>query len=99
RSLIYDYRYPERIAYAKELEKFCPGSIEAGKGSIVVHGKAPLKGATARSTDLRGSMTLIMAALCAEGESKVKDVELALRGYNDLPGKLKSLGVSCDWEQ
>lgn len=98
RSVIYDYRYPERIAYARELARFAEGAIEAEPGRIIVRGRAAIQAAKVRSTDLRGSMALIMAALCANGESCVERAELALRGYNDLPRKLASLGVNCRWE-
>ena len=97
RSLIHDYRYPERIAYALELEKFAPGAISAEPGFIKVNGPIQLRSAIACSTDLRGSMALVMAALLAEGESRIDGVELALRGYNDLPGKLAGLGVKAEW--
>lgn len=98
RSVIYDYRYPERIAYAQQLANFCGDKIEASHGKIIVNGVAALTGANAKSTDLRGSMALIMAAICAEGTSHISDVELALRGYNNLASKLENLGVSCQWE-
>jgi UDP-N-acetylglucosamine 1-carboxyvinyltransferase len=98
RSRIYDYRYPDRIAYALELEKFAPGAIEATAGLIVVTGSARLSAAHAFSTDLRGSMALVMAALCAKRASQIDGVELALRGYNDLPGKLAGLGVDAEWQ-
>lgn len=92
-SRIYDYRYPERIAYARELNKFSPGTIECEPGKITTRGNMPLKGARVTSTDLRGSMALVMCAFCAEGESYIHGVDLALRGYNDLAGKLRSLGL------
>jgi UDP-N-acetylglucosamine 1-carboxyvinyltransferase len=97
RSLVYDYRYPERIAYAHELSKFAPSAIEATRGLITTHGPGKLSGASVKSTDLRGSMAVIMAAICAEGASQVDGVELALRGYNDLPGRLRELGVEAEW--
>lgn len=93
KSRIYDYRYPERIAYAEQLNRFSPGSIEAERGCITTQGVATLRGAEVWSTDLRGSMALVMAAICADGESTVHDVQMALRGYNDLVGKLADLGV------
>jgi UDP-N-acetylglucosamine 1-carboxyvinyltransferase len=92
-SRIYDYRYPERIAYARELDKFSPGSISCEPGKITTRGLRPLSGARVTSTDLRGSMALVMCAFCAEGESYIEGVDLALRGYNDLAGKLRSLGL------
>lgn len=97
RSVIFDYRYPERIAYAQQLAQFTLGAIEATPGKIVVNGRATLQAANTISTDLRGSMALIMAAICAEGTSNVADVELALRGYNNLAGKLERLGIKCQW--
>lgn len=92
-SRTFDYRYPERIAYARELNKFCDGAISYEPGKITTRGVARLKGADVTSTDLRGSMALVMAAFCAEGQSRIRDVQMAMRGYNDLPGKLKALGV------
>src|SRR5690625_7278722 len=97
RSTVFDYRYPERIAYARELAKFAPGHIKATEGKIVVDGPAKLQAIETDSTDLRGSMALAMAAICAEGTSQVNDIEMALRGYNDLPGRLAGLGISCEW--
>ena len=41
-------------------------------------------------------MALVMAALCAEGKSVVHDVEMALRGYNNLEGKLAQLGIHIE---
>lgn len=97
RSVIYDYRYPERIKYAEELDKFSPGAIKAELGKITVIGNANMKGTNSTSPDLRGSMALAMAALCAEGESNIEEIDMALRGYNDLASKLKKLGVKANW--
>lgn len=95
-SRIYDYRYPERIAYARELNLFCPGSVTCEPGQITTRGAKPLSAADVMSTDLRGSMALVMCAFCAGGTSRVIGVDLALRGYNDLAGKLRSLGLNFD---
>lgn len=94
-SRIYDYRYPERIAYASELAKFLmPGTLCTEVGKITVQGPGSFRPATATSTDLRGSMAMILAALCAPGKSLVRDAHVALRGYNDLEGKLIAIGVN-----
>lgn len=95
-SRIYDYRYPERIAYARELNKFSPDAIQCEHGKITTRGVHPMRGANVVSTDLRGSMALVMGAFCAQGESRVEGVDLALRGYNDLAGKLRSLNLSFE---
>lgn len=97
RSVIHDFRYPNRIGYAEQLENLVPGRIQAVPGRIeVLPGPPPVAGRVT-STDLRSSMALLMTALCAEGTSEVNKVELALRGYNNLPRKLKNLGITSEW--
>ncbi|WP_062466019.1 UDP-N-acetylglucosamine 1-carboxyvinyltransferase [Demequina maris] len=93
-SRIHDYRYPERIAFVEQLARFVPdGVLEAERGRITVRGQAGFHPADAASTDLRGSMAVVLAALCADGESVIRGVHMAMRGYNDLAGKLTSLGA------
>jgi UDP-N-acetylglucosamine 1-carboxyvinyltransferase len=93
-SRIFDYRYPERIDYVRELAKFCPpGALQAEPGKITINGPCSFKPSQAVSTDLRGGMALILAALGADGASVVEQAEMALRGYNDLAGKLAGVGI------
>ncbi|WP_426357589.1 UDP-N-acetylglucosamine 1-carboxyvinyltransferase [Pseudocolwellia sp. HL-MZ19] len=93
-SRIFDYRYPERIAYADELQKMISTPVvETELGKITTRGPGSFVGAEVESTDLRGSMAVVMAALVAEGTSTINNVEMALRGYNNLALKLERLGV------
>lgn len=93
KSRIYDYRYPERIAFVAELAKLVRGDQLAAKsGAITVQGPAEFMPGVANSTDLRGSMAVVIAALCAKGRSVIQDVQMALRGYNNLQNKLQQLG-------
>jgi UDP-N-acetylglucosamine 1-carboxyvinyltransferase len=98
-SRIFDYRYPDRISYARELDKYSPGSVIPEKGKITTRGIAKFRGAHVTSTDLRGSMALILAAFCAEGESVIEDVQLAMRGYNNLTHKLGLLGLDYTFDK
>lgn len=92
-SRIFDYRYPERIAFVAELAKLIQGDhLEASPGAITVRGPAGFVSGVANSTDLRGSMAVVIAALCAKGRSVIQDVHMALRGYNNLERKLQRLG-------
>lgn len=97
-SRVFDYRYPERIKYCEELAKMYSNGLNWEKGAITTYGKKfkKPKGAHVKSTDLRGSMALVMAALLAEGETTVDNVEMALRGYNKLEDKLKALGIGIE---
>jgi UDP-N-acetylglucosamine 1-carboxyvinyltransferase len=103
RSLVIDYRYPDRTAYLNELNKFLKVHVNYSSGKIEIYGQSLFMPAVAQSTDLRGSMAVIMAALLAKGniESQIKKPELALRGYNKLLEKLTLLGINynCVIEQ
>jgi UDP-N-acetylglucosamine 1-carboxyvinyltransferase len=92
-SRIHDYRYPERVAFVSELAKLVDGDhLSSERGKITVDGPARFRPGVADSTDLRGSMAVVLAALCTNGRSVVTNVQMALRGYNDLEGKLSRLG-------
>lgn len=93
-SRVFDYRYPERIGFVEQLAKFVPSrALEARPGAITIRGPQEFSPAEADSTDLRGSMAVLMAALCANGPSRVNGVELALRGYDRLESKLRAVGA------
>ncbi len=94
KSVIFDYRYPERIAYGNELNKFTDDKIQVEHGKIITNGTFKINSANVLSTDLRGSMGLIMAAFLANGTSEIKDIQMAMRGYNKLEEKLRDLGLN-----
>ena len=93
RSLVIDYRYPYRTAYLEQLSKFYPECIEWKPGKIIVNGGKQPVGNSVVSTDLRGSMALVIASILADGESQVSKVQMALRGYDRMQEKLAALGV------
>jgi UDP-N-acetylglucosamine 1-carboxyvinyltransferase len=97
-SLVVDYRYPKRIAYLAELRKFCtdPSVLSWTEGAVKIKGPAVFKAAEADSTDLRGSMAVILAGLLADGRSVIHNPDMALRGYNRLVEKMRMLGLQCE---
>ena len=58
-----------------------------------VKGKTKLKGEIVKATDLRAGAALVIAALIAEGETIIEDVEYILRGYEDMVEKLIDVGA------
>lgn len=71
-SRVYDYRYPERIAFVEELTNLVSGDkLSAEAGKITIQGDATFRPGYANSTDLRGSMAVVLAALCADGKSRL----------------------------
>jgi UDP-N-acetylglucosamine 1-carboxyvinyltransferase len=92
-SRIYDYRYPNRTSYIDELQKFYKNKIEYQPGAITIKGGAKLTAADVNSTDLRGSMAVMLAGFLADGTSIIRNINMAMRGYNNLDKKLKNLGL------
>lgn len=65
---------------------------------LVIEGKRKLSGNVVKSTDLRGGAALILAGLCAKGQTRVEDAEYILRGYDKIDKKLKILGADIKLE-
>jgi UDP-N-acetylglucosamine 1-carboxyvinyltransferase len=59
----------------------------------VIRGVPQLSAAPVRALDIRAGMALVIAALCADGETEISDVHHIDRGYEDLEGKLQALGA------
>ena len=74
-------------------------NIEIDGRKIKVFGKTPLTGNTVEATDLRAGACLILAALSAEGKSKVTNVEHVLRGYENIVEKLKEVGAEIELKE
>jgi UDP-N-acetylglucosamine 1-carboxyvinyltransferase len=55
--------------------------------------KYPLRGITMSSPDIRAGVALLIAALSAEGKSVIQNIEQIDRGYQNIDGRLKSLGA------
>ena len=60
---------------------------------VVVAGKERLFAAKVKAPDIRAGAALLIAGLGAEGETEVSDAHHIARGYDDLAGKLNSLGA------
>ena len=60
---------------------------------LIVEGRRKLSGNRVKSTDLRGGAALILAGLCANGETIIDDIKYILRGYDKIDKKLTNLGA------
>ena len=70
-----------------------------GTASATVHGGQPIKGAKVMSTDLRASVSLVLAGMVAEGHTDVLRIYHLDRGYEDLEGKLSNAGIGIKREE
>ena len=67
--------------------------ISINKNKAMVRGGITFKGAELTATDLRASVSLILAALSAEGKSIISRIYHLDRGYENLEMKLKKVGA------
>ena len=75
------------------------GANAQGEGrTVVVTGVSELSGADVEATDLRAGAALVVAALKAEGQSRVFKTEHLDRGYEHLVEKLQDLGAEI-WRE
>lgn len=94
-STIIENIFENRFMHVPELQRLGANIKVDGHTAIVV-GVDTFTPAPVMATDLRASMSLVMAAACAEGESIIDRIYHIDRGYDDVENKLKSLGVNIE---
>jgi len=94
-ALITDAIYPDRFKHVPELQRL-GADIEVRENAALVRGVTQLTGAKVMSTDLRGSASLILAGLIAEGTTEVLRVYHLDRGYEAIEKKLQLLGADIE---
>jgi len=92
KSVITDTIYTDRFSYVPELNRL-GASLEIAQNSVHVLGNSQLSGASIMSTDLRASVSLVLAAMVAEGNSEVLRIYHLDRGYEFLEKKLNTIGA------
>mgnify|MGYP002623410585 FL=1 len=91
-SVLEETIFENRFMHAPELIRM-GAEIDVHGGHATVTGVDQLKGAPVMATDLRASVSLILAGLAAEGETVVSRVYHLDRGYERLEDKLRSVGA------
>jgi UDP-N-acetylglucosamine 1-carboxyvinyltransferase len=94
-SFLEETIFENRYMHVPELRRM-GAEIEIHGRSAIVHGVAKLTGAEVMATDLRASMSLVLAGLAAEGETHVLRVYHLDRGYERLEEKLSAVGATIE---
>jgi UDP-N-acetylglucosamine 1-carboxyvinyltransferase len=94
-SVLTETIFENRFMHVPELNRM--GAFIETKGrTAIVHGVKRLTGAPVMATDLRASMSLVMAGLVAEGETEVSRLYHLDRGYERLEEKLQLVGADVE---
>jgi UDP-N-acetylglucosamine 1-carboxyvinyltransferase len=87
--------FENRFMHVPELARM-GANINVHGASAMVRGVNQLKGAPVMATDLRASVSLVLAGLAAEGETIVNRVYHLDRGYERLEEKLAACGADVE---
>lgn len=92
--LIHEKMFESRMFFIDYLIRMGADIILCDPHRAVVRGRSILKGRHVISPDVRAGMALVVAALSAEGESVISNIEQIERGYDHLLDKLVAIGAS-----
>jgi len=92
-SKVTDNIYFDRFSYVPELKRL-GADMSVKENTVTIKGSSTLSGTSVMSTDLRASVSLVMAGMIAEGKTEVLRVYHLDRGYEDLEDKLNRAGTS-----
>jgi UDP-N-acetylglucosamine 1-carboxyvinyltransferase len=91
-SILTENVWDNRFQYISELVKFGCDIYVEGR-SATIRGIDKLKGCDVLATDLRAGAAMVIAALAAEGETKIGNTRFIDRGYEKIEEKLSALGA------
>jgi UDP-N-acetylglucosamine 1-carboxyvinyltransferase len=94
-SVLNETIFENRYMHVPELNRM-GAHIETSGRTAIVHGVKKLSGAEVMATDLRASMSLVIAGLAAEGETQVHRLYHLDRGYERLEEKLSAVGADIE---
>ncbi len=96
-SIITERIFESRFMHVNELARL-GADISIEGPSAIVKGGLPLSGADVMASDLRASAALVLAGMAARGVTRVNRVYHIDRGYENIDGKLRSLGANISRE-
>ena len=91
-SIINETIFENRFMHAAELG-LMGADIKIEGSSAIINGVKKITGSKVKATDLRAGAALIIAGLCAEGQTEISDIYHIERGYYKIEEKLKNIGA------
>ncbi len=94
--LFHDWMYPSRMYFTDKLVGMGAQIVLCDPHRCIVQGPSDLYAEKMESPDIRAGMSLVLAALAAEGKSIIRNVSQIDRGYENVDGKLRALGARIE---
>ena len=93
RSTVMETVFENRFMHVVELNRMGASIETTGARGALIEGPAKLTGCEVNATDLRAGAAMVLAGLVAEGKTVIGNLHHIDRGYENLVGKLQSLGA------
>jgi UDP-N-acetylglucosamine 1-carboxyvinyltransferase len=97
--LVHEKMFESRMFFVDKLIGMGARIVLCDPHRAVISGPAKLSGSELISPDVRAGMAMVIAALSAEGKSVIRNVYQIERGYENLVGRLSSLGASIERQE
>ncbi len=94
--LFFEKMFESRMYFVDKLIQMGANAIVCDPHRVVITGKSELRSQTLSSPDIRAGMALIIAALCAKGQSEIQNASIIDRGYEKMEEKLRSIGAAVN---
>ncbi len=94
--LFHDWMYPSRMFFIDKLVNMGAQIVLCDPHRSIVQGPTTLYAGTMDSPDIRAGMSMVLAALAANGESVIRNVGQIDRGYEKIDKKLRALGARIE---
>src|SRR5207248_8526203 len=94
--LVFEKMFENRLIFTDKLVSMGARIILCDPHRAVVTGPARLYGERMASPDIRARMAMLIASLCAEGESRIGNVGEIDRGYERIDERLRALGARIE---
>ena len=94
--LMHEKMFESRMFFVDKLIGMGARIVLCDPHRAIVSGPVKLRGATVESPDIRAGMAMLLAALCATGKSKIKNVGQIERGYERIDERLRALGAHIE---
>jgi len=91
--LFFEKMFESRMYFVDHLIGMGARIVQCDPHRVVVTGPAQLNAGRVTSPDIRAGMALLIAALCAKGETTILNAESIDRGYEGIDGELRRLGA------
>jgi UDP-N-acetylglucosamine 1-carboxyvinyltransferase len=92
----HDWMYEWRMFFVDDLISMGAKIFIADPHRVIISGPTPLLSDRLFCKDIRAGISVILAALTANGRSEIENIEVVERGYEDVENRFRSLGAEIE---